>query len=148
MLEKNLSWWTVGFLVKAIWCGDSMHVFSEADNHQTMVRLVSGHASMHSAIIRYYVQGQRFVMTRSNINQCPCKCFPDWGFLAAFPCCVRLLPAVGRWKWSIGTTRLTPVVLFCLVIHFIHSSKWKWNEWCFRPRFCTCKAILGRCNLG
>ena len=24
------------------------------------------------------------------------------------------------------------------------EKAWKWNEWCFRPRFCTCKAILGR----
>ena len=22
--------------------------------------------------------------------------------------------------------------------------EWKWNDWCFRPRLCTCKAILGR----
>ena len=25
---------------------------------------------------------------------------------------------------------------------------WKWNEWCFRQRFCTRKAILGRGQLG
>ena len=25
---------------------------------------------------------------------------------------------------------------------------WKWPDWCFRPRFCTCKAILGRAQPG
>ena len=24
----------------------------------------------------------------------------------------------------------------------------EWNDWCFRPRFCTCKVILGRGQLG
>ena len=42
--------------------------------------------------------------------------------ITAFPCLLRLFPAVGRLKLRIGTTRLTPVYLGCvfLLIPFIH----------------------------
>ena len=45
--------------------------------------------------------------------------------------------SVGKWPAKFSQDCI------CHIPHSVVNPSDKWNDWCFRPRFCNCKAILG-----